>query len=965
MVNDLSNFISMASNKLNKGFVTFVMASVLSACGGGGGGEPEQNVTAPVTPPTSVYVDDPAEPETAISGGAIKGVIRNASVRAYQVRLVNGEYVPDERAWRNEVTTDANGNYVIKFKGRISSATFLIALTAQSGTQMICDVVDGCLDADGNVTPFGSPFTLTRDFTLWSVVNGVNSGSVITASLTPMSHMATSYAMSLPGGLTATNIRTAKRHVENILDLDDGALDIPPVDIVRLASTSGVSKRQLEASIMSAAFLGLVNTPRWSNIAQVLDYLSDAMIDAGTLANASASPDAPEVALADLFYEANQITGDLISTGSASNYTSVLNQVSTETLASYQSVAEEPEPEVTPVSITAHPQSVAVNAGAVASFAVGASGGGSLSFQWRKDGVNLSGATSSTLSIASAQESNEGVYDVVVSNSAGSVTSLQAVLTVNPVIAPVAITTQPVSLTRTAGQSAAFSVVASGGGTLSYQWRKNGTTISGATAATLTLSNVQTTDAASYSVVVSNSVGSVTSTAATLTVNQVIAPVSISSHPVALTRTVGESAQFAVTASGGGTLSYQWRKNGVAISGATSASLNLTNVQTIDAASYSVVVTNSVGSVTSNAAALTVNVPLITIGTQPVARTVNEGAAVEFSVTASGTGTLTYQWYRNNVAISGATSARYGILAAQLSDAGSYRVQVSNGGVSAPVSSNSVTLTVNQVIAPVSISSQPVALTRVVGQSAQFSVTASGGGTLSYQWRKNGVAISGATSATLSIASVQTTDAASYSVVVTNSVGSLASNAAALTVQVPVITISSQPVARSVNEGDAVSFSVVASSNGVSALTYQWYRNDVAISGATSATYSIAAAQLTHAGSYRVQIGNGGISTPVSSNSVTLTVADVIELVDIELNWAIPDQREDATYLDPSEIGGYVISYGTRSGQRTQTLNVSGGTTVNTVLEGLTPGTYYFAIATVDADGQQGAFSSEISVSAN
>ena len=161
----------------------------------------------------------------------------------------------------------------------------------------------------------------------------------------------------------------------------------------------------------------------WSNIAQVLDYLSNEMIDAGTLANASASPDAAEVALADLFYEANQITGDLRDTGNVTAYTSALNQVDTETMVSYESVADEPAPEVTPVSITAQPQSRTVNAGSTASFAVGASGGGSLSFQWRKDGVNLSGATSSTLSIASAQESHEGAYDVVVSNSAGSVTS--------------------------------------------------------------------------------------------------------------------------------------------------------------------------------------------------------------------------------------------------------------------------------------------------------------------------------------------------------------------------------------------------------------------------------------------------------------------------------------------------------------------------------------------------------------
>jgi len=172
-------------------------------------------------------------------------------------------------------------------------------------------------------------------------------------------------------------------------------------------------------------------------------------------------------------------------------------------------------------TITTQPASQTVTAGQTATFVVVASGTAPLSYQWQKNGANISGATSSGYTTPATTASDNGAnFDVVVSNSAGTVTSAPATLTVNP--APVAptITTQPTSQTVTAGQAATFSVTANGTAPLAYQWRQNGTAISGATAAGYTTPATTTANTGEqFTVVVSNSAGSVTSSAATLTVS--------------------------------------------------------------------------------------------------------------------------------------------------------------------------------------------------------------------------------------------------------------------------------------------------------------------------------------------------------------------------------------------------------------------------------------------------------------
>ncbi|MEN9974335.1 MAG: hypothetical protein RLZZ282_341, partial [Verrucomicrobiota bacterium] len=183
---------------------------------------------------------------------------------------------------------------------------------------------------------------------------------------------------------------------------------------------------------------------------------------------------------------------------------------------------------------------------------------------------------------------------------------------------PPDIETHPVSLTVKRGALASFTVEAISNATLSYQWQKNGVPIAGATAATYNIANAQASHAGHYTVVCTDSNGSVTSSAATLTVILPVAP-TITSQPLSVIVRLGvDSTNVSFDVKASNATSYQWLKNGIEMIGATTEVLNIPNVTTQDGGSYSVVIKNDFGVVKSKVASLRVIpanvivVPLIT-----------------------------------------------------------------------------------------------------------------------------------------------------------------------------------------------------------------------------------------------------------------------------------------------------------------------------------------------------------------
>jgi hypothetical protein len=221
---------------------------------------------------------------------------------------------------------------------------------------------------------------------------------------------------------------------------------------------------------------------------------------------------------------------------------------------------------------------------------------------WAIDGIRLATFSNATFTASNVFVGYWDSFASLSDNTNLTFGLLDNVRVEVPIVAP-AITAQPQSQTMLQGVNAMFSVTANGTPAPAYQWCFNGTNLAGATANAWTVTNAQPANAGSYTVVVTNSGGSVTSAVAALIINvqpSISAPLQ---SPMLVTQ--GANASLCVTAAGTVPLSYQWRFNGISISGATANCYSRNNVQTNDAGTYSVVVTNVAGSVT-NSVALTV-----------------------------------------------------------------------------------------------------------------------------------------------------------------------------------------------------------------------------------------------------------------------------------------------------------------------------------------------------------------------
>jgi hypothetical protein len=425
----------------------------------------------------------------------------------------------------------------------------------------------------------------------------------------------------------------------------------------------------------------------------------------------------------------NPISGATSSSYTANasgSYTVVVTNASTcssTSTATVVTVNALPTATITPATTTTFCQggSVVLNANT----------GAGLTYQWRLNGNPISGATSSSYTANAS-----GSYTVVVTNaSACSSTSTATVVTVNAL--PTATITPATATTFCQGGSVVLNANAGAG--LTYQWKLNGTNITGATSSSYTANA-----SGSYTVVVTNaSTCSVTSTATVVTVNAL--PTATITPATATTFCQGGSV--VLNANTGAGLSYQWRLNGNPISGATSSSYTANA-----SGSYTVVVTNaSTCSSTSVATVVTVNALPTATMTASSATTFCQGGSVV--LTANTGAGLSYQWRLNGNPISGATSSSYTANAS-----GSYTVVVTNASTCSSTSTATV-VTANAL--PIATITPATATTFCQGGSVILNANTGAG--LSYQWRLNGTNITGATSS-----SYTANASGSYTVVVTN-----------------------------------------------------------------------------------------------------------------------------------------------------------------------------------------------------
>lgn len=431
-----------------------------------------------------------------------------------------------------------------------------------------------------------------------------------------------------------------------------------------------------------------------------------------------------------------------------------------------------------------------------------------------------------------------------------------------PPAAP-AFTTQPAHAAVVPPQAATFTVAVSGNPAPTLQWYRDGAAIPGATGASLTtMATSPADDGALYHAVATNASGSTISQAAVLTI---LSPPVIQAGPEPFTADAGQSAFFSVAATGSPVLAYQWKKDGVAIPGATSADLvTAATTATDDGAVFSVTVSNQAGSVEASATLTVRHAPAITV--QPSGTTVSEGTVPVFTVTAGGTAPLSYQWQKNGADIPGAASATYAAPAAYApDDSASYRVRVTNPLGS--VLSEPALLRV--LYRPMFVYPQYSGLSAGFGNLFRFEVLANGNPTPTYRWTSTNPAFTGPDASgrrvEVPVPSVPMMTYHSYHITASNSQGSDYNSVAVMNQQGPA-AFRITPAASGVTAGQSLTLTAQA----VPSMSLQWERNGQPVPGATSATLIIASASAADAGTYRLVATHDGYYYSVLSDSATV-----------------------------------------------------------------------------------------------
>jgi hypothetical protein len=519
-------------------------------------------------------------------------------------------------------------------------------------------------------------------------------------------------------------------------------------------------------------------------------------------------------------------------------------------------------------------------------------------YQWRKDGVDLAGKTSNSLTIDPLATTDNGIYTCYVGNAKQSTET-------NPVLLSVKekpeIVSQPTSALVTAGSDVPLSVAATGTTPFSYQWYKGVTPI-GINASSHLVTGFNAAKEGAYSLTITNVCGNDITDAFSLYIEPNI---TVKNNDTLFCK--GENVELNVNANFSST--YQWYKDGIAINSATTNKYTRASVALSDAGSYYCLVTSAYGVKATNSKTILVSeAPEIAL--HPSSQWALTGSTFDITTTATGTSPLTYQWYKNAGLLG--SGSRYIITNFHaVNDTGRYYCKVTN--LCGTVNSNIAYLYTTPIISLSPNNSSPCE-----GTNLTLDATAGLGAT--YQWYKDGAVLSGKTSVTLTLTGIKTSDAGNYSCLVTKSGQSKSTETRTISVQsAPQIVV--QPLSQWTTVGS--NYSLEISTVGSAPITYQWYKDAGLQTGKTSSSQSLSNFQSTDQGTYYCTATNT-CGTATSANAY-LYVSPTIT-VNINNGHSIPCKTDNVT-LDASSGTGSTYKWykdGVATGQTTAIISFTG-----------------------------------------